>query len=135
MLLERDLALIAERGEIAARVAARRQLALHLLEGEAGEQGRRTLHDWSPSTRRMKPSSWIIAAASRRPCTQVNTGSCWRTAGSIGRQAHGLIEAGYLLAAKEPTKDWIGHAVATRDQVQAGMPGSPGFVEAAMSCR
>ena len=63
---------------------------------------------------------------------QVNTGSCWRTAGSIGRQAHGLIEAGYLLAAKEPTKDWIGHAVATRDQVQAGMPGSAGFVEAVM---
>ena len=53
---------------------------------------------------------------------QVNTGSCWRTAGSIGRQAHGLIEAGYLLAAKEPTKDWIGIAVATRDQVQPGMP-------------
>jgi len=54
---------------------------------------------------------------------QINTGSCWRTAGSIGRQAHGLIEAGYLLGAKEPTKDWICNAVATRDQVQPGMPG------------
>ena len=66
---------------------------------------------------------------------QVNTGSCWRSAGSIGRQAHSLIQEGYLLWSDDPVTDWIGHDMPTRTTVTSGTPGSPAFVNLMMGPR
>ena len=66
---------------------------------------------------------------------QVNTGACWGTAGSVGRQAHGLIQDGYLLWSKDPVKNWIGHDMPTRASVTSGTPGSPAFVNLMMGPR
>lgn len=63
---------------------------------------------------------------------QVNQGTCWNTAGSIGRQADELISDGFILLGKEATKGFYGSAVPGRDDVRSGSPGSPRFVQAMM---
>ena len=59
---------------------------------------------------------------------QVNTGSCWGTSGSIGRQANDMIQAGYLLWSNDPVKDWVGYDLPTRTSVMSGTPGSAAYV-------
>jgi hypothetical protein len=63
---------------------------------------------------------------------QVNQGTCWNTAGSIGRQAQELISEGFILLGKTSTPSFFGGSVPGRDDVRSGSPGSARFVHTMM---
>ena len=80
----------------------------------------------------------MLPPASRDYLTEwqrlINRGSCWNTAGSVGKAARRLIDAGFCLDAIARTsgKYHDGHS---RGEALAGAPGSPAFVRTMMGER
>lgn len=66
---------------------------------------------------------------------QVNSNNCWNTAGSIGRQAHELLQDGYILWGPAATKGFYGQTIPGRGDVRAGAPGSAAYVRTMMGER
>ncbi len=61
----------------------------------------------------------------------INFGDVWNSAGSIGRNAHRMMEIGLCLNAPEKAKDYYGNVIPSRSDVIGG-PGSLPFVKAMM---
>lgn len=59
---------------------------------------------------------------------QINSGLAWRLQGSFGRAAMDMIESGRCMVGLEAHRDYYGNMVPSRDMLQDGTKGTPGFV-------
>lgn len=60
----------------------------------------------------------------------INSGMAWRLEGHIGRQCMAAIEGGICMLGQKSHRDYYGGRIPSRDEVEAGTPGSYEFVEA-----
>ena len=60
----------------------------------------------------------------------IDSGLAWRLEGSVGREAHHLIQAGYCTLGPERVTDYWGNVVPSKHDVVPGTPGSVEYVEA-----
>lgn len=61
----------------------------------------------------------------------INAGT-WGLQGSFGRTMMAAIEDGYCMLGQRGASDYWGNYIPSREQVQDGTKGSPGFVEERM---
>jgi hypothetical protein len=54
----------------------------------------------------------------------INTGEVWSLEGSMGRAAMAAIQAGDCMLGEEPRKDFYGHVIPSRHDVEPGTIGS-----------
>ena len=54
----------------------------------------------------------------------INNGSIWKFQGSAGRQAMAMLEAGMVMLPKEPTYDYYGNQLPSRDWLKPGTKGT-----------
>lgn len=59
----------------------------------------------------------------------INSGDVWRFEGSVGREAMGLIEAGYCCLGEKGCYDFWGNYVPSRYEVEPGTKGSVEYME------
>ena len=55
---------------------------------------------------------------------QINSGMVWKSEGSVGREASGLLDSGACMLPKEFKVDYYGNRVPSRDVLQQGTKGT-----------
>lgn len=71
---------------------------------------------------------FIIYDEAEQAQKQINSLHAWRFEGSVGRNMMEFLKAGYCMLGKEPTTDYWGNRIPSRDEVQEGTMGSYQFV-------
>ena len=61
--------------------------------------------------------------------TLIDSGRVWRMQGVYCRQAMGLIRSGQCMLGRVGYRDYYDNYIPSRDEVQPGTPGSPGYVQ------
>lgn len=54
----------------------------------------------------------------------INSGTVWGLQGSYGRSAMDALESGFVMLGKNPTSDYYGNRIPSRDEVKEGTKGS-----------